>query len=333
MRLLLPALAALLFAAPARAADDGWSPRFTQVTGEVFVYAKGADEGLPAAEGTPVEEGDRIETGDDASAEVALEPDSLMDLGSNTSFTVGSLAKTTSWFSLDLGSFVAKIRTLAEEGRGAMEVRTPTAVAAVRGTEFGLKVGEAGDTDVGVYDEGLVAVTAAGAKGGEEADLTSNKEVTLSAGETGGFAPHPLERLKDRRQVLTRLLARRAVVRRGWKNFSRRQVRAARVAWRKAMRARMKAMPKGERERLLGRFSQRRQRFKGMMRKIMQRRGRRGQRGERGQRGQRGERGQRGQNGMRQGRQGRRNGPGRRRGRFGRFFRRGGERREGTGGP
>ncbi len=247
----LLSLVLLLLALPLRAEDppdaDDWSPRVTAVTGDVTVFEKGSDEGLPAEAETPLEDGDRIETGDDGKAEVALEPDSVIELGGKTSFTVGSTAREASWFALDLGSFVAKLRSFAQ-GRSRLEVRTPTAVAAVRGTEFGLEVDEDGATDIGVYDEGQVAVTASEGGGGETV-LGAQNELTLRRGEPAG-KPHALKRLKARRERLVRLRDRRAQLRKGWRRLPPEERRALRQRWQQTMRERLKRMPPKQRQRL-----------------------------------------------------------------------------------
>ena len=242
-------LLVMLLALPLRAEDsadaDDWSPRVTAVSGDVTVFEKGSEEGLPAEAETPLEDGDRIEVGEGAAAEVALEPDSLLELGEKTSFTVGSTAREASWFSLDLGSFVAKLKSFAE-GRSRLEVRTPTAVAAVRGTEFAVQVGEDGATDVAVYDEGKVAVTAS-EDGGGETLLSAQKELTLRRGERAG-KPHALKRMKARRERLVRLRERRAQLRKNWRRMNPNQRREARQRWLGSMRERMKNMPPKRRQ-------------------------------------------------------------------------------------
>lgn len=258
MTLLLAALLAL----PAAAED--WNARITEVSGTVLIYSQGSEEGLPAEAQTPLEDGDRVETGDDGRAELALEADSVVELGAGTSFTVGSTQKADSWFSLDVGSLVAKLKSF-QSRRAALRVRTPTAVAAVRGTEFGVEVGDDGETSVGVYDEGRVAVTAGGEDGGEETMLTAKQETTLAPGQRE-FKVRRLERLEHRRERMTRLRARRDELRKGWKDFTPEKRRELRQNWRAGMREKLKNMPPEQRRKLLQRFSERR-------RKLDQRRG------------------------------------------------------------
>ncbi|TPW19093.1 MAG: hypothetical protein FD126_3028, partial [Elusimicrobia bacterium] len=168
MNLLLAVLLALSVVVRPAAADD-WSARITEVSGTVLIYVEGSEEGLPAEAETPLEDGDRVETGEDGRAELALEAESLMELGPGSSFTVGSTHEADSWFSLSLGSLMAKVKSMAATRRKKFSIRTPTSVCAVRGTEFGVEVGEDGETSVGVFDEGKVGVTAgAEGEGGSE---------------------------------------------------------------------------------------------------------------------------------------------------------------------
>ena len=84
----LSASFAAVLAGAAVAAD--WSPRLSKVSGEALVYAKGEEEGVLAETGAPIEDGDRIETGDDGRVELAMEPESLVELGPKTSFTLSA---------------------------------------------------------------------------------------------------------------------------------------------------------------------------------------------------------------------------------------------------
>ncbi|MBI3296906.1 MAG: FecR domain-containing protein [Elusimicrobia bacterium] len=238
------ALLAVLLAAPAFAADD-WSPRVTGVKGEVLIYPEGSDEGLPAEAGTPLEDGDRVETGKGASAELAMEPDSVVELGAKTSFTMGSTQKADSWFSIDLGSFLGKFKSMTER---RFTVRTPTAVCAVRGTEFGVDVDEKGETMVGVFDEGKVGVSGAGEEGAEETLLSAKSELVFKPGQRPG-RPRPLRHFKARQGRIEHLRARRAELRRDWKPIPPERRQEMRQDLEKGMREHLEKTPPKRRER------------------------------------------------------------------------------------
>lgn len=237
-------LLAALLAVPAVA--DDWNARVTEVSGTVLIYAAGSEEGLPAEAETPLEDGDRVETGEDGRAELALESESLMELGPGSSFTVGSTQESDSWFSLSLGTLMAKVKSLAATRRKRFRIRTPTSVCAVRGTEFGVEVGNDGETSVGVFDEGQVAVSAGGDGSGAETLLGAKQETTVAHGDRD-VKVRRLERFERRRERMSHLRARREVLKRSWKNIPPERRGELRQKWRAGMREKIKNMPPGQR--------------------------------------------------------------------------------------
>ena len=200
------------------AADEDGSPeaRVTMADGEVTVfYRDRGEEGVPAEAGMPLEAGDRVRTGADSRAEVGLDGESVIELGPHAEFAVTQMDRKESVFSLNLGLLLAKIRALAESGR-RLEVRTPTAVASVRGTEFGVELGEGGETHVGVFDEGQVAVRPSG--GGGEALLSADQEIT--AGKAWDPARvRPLTRFARHLARIRNIRQRSVALRRTWRRL------------------------------------------------------------------------------------------------------------------
>ncbi|MDE2490854.1 MAG: FecR domain-containing protein, partial [Elusimicrobia bacterium] len=241
---LLPAallLAAGLAALPAAAQDAGsgsWDARLTAVTGEVSVYPAGGGEAIAASSGMPLDQGDRVATSSGSSAEISLDGSSLIDLQEDSEFTLERTEKSDTSFFLSLGTLLAKIQAL---GGYRMSVRTPDAVAAVRGTEFGVESDANGESRVGVFDEGRVEVTG---QGGREI-LNANQETAVRR----GFAPerpYALRRFLVRRARMRAEIRRLRAVRRGWRRLS--------SAQRSALRGRMiRRMRRRRRERLLRR--------------------------------------------------------------------------------
>ena len=100
-RRLVPAAfaAAVLLGSMSVRADEADAPsaadaRIVSAEGEVFIYAGDApDDGAPvdASAQAPLQAGDRVHTGDDGRAEIGLEGDSILELGSNSDFTVNAL--------------------------------------------------------------------------------------------------------------------------------------------------------------------------------------------------------------------------------------------------
>ncbi len=103
--------------------------------------------------GMQLSEGDRIRTSA-STAELRLSPNgSIIKLSRNTEFRIESLSggksPDTNAFSLASG----KLRTVAAKKIGtAYEVRTPSAVCGVRGTDFGMEVQEGVREGVAVRD-------------------------------------------------------------------------------------------------------------------------------------------------------------------------------------
>jgi hypothetical protein len=158
--------------------------RLTEVTGAVYVHlpGHGEDEYARAEPDMPVAAGDEIRVGDDSSAELTLEGHTVIHIGPNSDFIVNSLAPEATEFHLGLGSIVAKIKHLVDGRR--MEFRTPTTLAAVRGTELGVAQGGDGEpARVGVFDEGDVAVSGTARPG--EIHIGPNQEVRVEGGRVG----------------------------------------------------------------------------------------------------------------------------------------------------
>lgn len=117
------------------------------------VVAKGQTAGQPLQKGARLSEGDRIRTGKGGAAEVVLGDGSVVRLGELSDLEIDKLdvdaanQPTTSRFNLASGQarawvarqVVAKVAT----GQGRFAIRSPTAVAAVRQTDFALLHGMA----------------------------------------------------------------------------------------------------------------------------------------------------------------------------------------------
>lgn len=203
---------------PVDAVIDG---RLTEIEGEVLLFPHADPQtGLEAEVGAPLEEGDRIRTGLDSRAEIGLDGEHVIELGPRSEFVLARLDRKEPVFTLGLGSLLAKLRSsLFGSAGGRAEIRTPTAVAAVRGTEFAVEYDEAGEarTHVGVFDEGQVAVQGLGAAA-PEVLLEGNQELSVSRGAVPGQA-RPLERFLQRRQRVAHIRERVRSLRRAWRGM------------------------------------------------------------------------------------------------------------------
>lgn len=89
--------------------------------------------------GDHLKEGDRIRTGSKSNIRIEFPGGSLVRIGPNSLFKIDKIGKEKNGLHLSRGSLGAKIINIIE-GIITFEVETPSAVAAVRGTEFTLKV-------------------------------------------------------------------------------------------------------------------------------------------------------------------------------------------------
>ncbi len=167
-------LLALCTAFPLNAQE--WEARLMDVSGEVHVLSHTSPEQYYAAEkNLPLESGDVVQTGADGSCEIALEDGNLLKINSGTEFKVERLEKEDTSFTVSFGSLLAKLAGLVEN-KSRVEFKTPTAVAAVRGTELGVEALE-DQSHFGVFDEGKVEVNHV--NGGQPVILTQNSEPVL----------------------------------------------------------------------------------------------------------------------------------------------------------
>jgi hypothetical protein len=221
-RIQILAAICLLSTVSARAEDisipASWDARIVEVKGDVrVVLAKSSvDEAIKASKDMPLSAGDRVLTGKSSLAHVAISAESSLELGADSTLTVGSLRQKRSIFNLDIGYLVAKLKHIASR---RFEVRTPNSVTAVRGTELGVEIipGAEPKTVVGVFDEGQLAVSSLDGTG--ESLLNANEETDVISDQ----APSPPRRLAfflRREARLKSLRSRRAWLRKKFKKYS-----------------------------------------------------------------------------------------------------------------
>lgn len=237
---ILPA-AFLLFQLVNSAAAEDYDARFSSFTGTVDVLAAGeTDSWREAQEEMPLSAGDKVRTDESSSAEITLDGGGVIRLGADSVVEISSLDPAFSSFFLRIGSLVAKIKKELLKRGERLQVRTPVAVAAIRGTEFGVEHDqENGETTAGVFDEGSLSVTSTDENGKTIAEEMVGKggEVRLRAG-AREFKPGRMRRLLRHKKALEAARTRLDVLRKNWKRLDpekRRQLRKRFMA-RKAFR-------------------------------------------------------------------------------------------------
>ena len=136
--MLAVALALVAGAAPqALAADIG---QIKVSKGSVTIER--ASQALPGNLGARVQQGDVVKTGADGSVGITMSDNSLLSAGPNSVLALDQYAFDTTTnqgrfdASLAKGTLAVVSGRLAKQSPGSMTVRTPSAILAVRGTEF-----------------------------------------------------------------------------------------------------------------------------------------------------------------------------------------------------
>lgn len=130
--------------------------------GEKIATAKGAKASLTFIDGTVIELAENSQL-------MVTQPDEWTDKNKNT-------------VALLFGYLLAKVQKITGDDSVKFQVTTPSAIAAVRGTVFGIGVGDDGSSVIGV-EEGVVDVLG-DVNGNEKVSLTKNEgvETGLSGG-------------------------------------------------------------------------------------------------------------------------------------------------------
>ena len=142
--------------------DEKFYATIVEFDGEVFLQKPEEAIWLPVEKEIPIEEGDLIRTGATAYAEILLDDGSQVRIEENTEVTLKELYADTekdivvSTISLWFGRLFMNIKKFTHS-ESRFDVKTPTMVAGVRGTDFIVETTNSEQTDVGVFD-GVVAV-------------------------------------------------------------------------------------------------------------------------------------------------------------------------------
>ncbi|OGR44843.1 MAG: hypothetical protein A2X35_05990 [Elusimicrobia bacterium GWA2_61_42] len=197
--------------------SETWDARLKVISGSVMVKPADSEEWSGITGEIPLDPDDAVKTASDGVAELYLDDKAAVAIGRNTQLDISSLEQGDTVFSLNFGSIVAKVKHLLND-KFKMQVRTPSAVCAVRGTEFAVEHSQLGkETTVAVFDEGRLAVTQAeGAEGAaQEYLLEKNNEITL-APDKKRLRTVPLARMSRHRGALGTMRARLTALK-GWK--------------------------------------------------------------------------------------------------------------------
>jgi hypothetical protein len=162
-------------------------------------------------EDTPLEENDVVVTGPNSRAELTMDGETVFKLQPDSRLKVLKIFPTNTQLELSQGGLLAKVKPAAREEE-AIILKMPTAVVAIRGTEFGAETGD-GVSHIGVFNEGHVAV--AGAWGHEHVLLEPNQETHVPLSNVPA-PPLKLQRFASRRAQMANVRVRHAYWRQHW---------------------------------------------------------------------------------------------------------------------
>lgn len=201
----------------AQSQAENWDARLKVVSGTVMVKTVDKEEWSRVEGEMPLDPNDVVKTGPDGVAEVYLDDKGSMSLGRNTELEITATEQTDAIFSLNFGSLAAKVKHFLND-KFKMQVRTPSAVCAVRGTEFAVEHNQlAKETLAAVFDEGRLAVrqTDETGKDNQEYTLEKNTEIVFSPSQRR-LRPVALARMARHRGAVAAMRTRLAGLK-GWK--------------------------------------------------------------------------------------------------------------------
>ncbi len=155
--------------------------------GEVSLKKTGTAEWVRLSEEKKIElnEGDEIRTARASTVEVYMEDGSRIKLAPVTAFKMSAENKDV----VSLGLYFGRVRSWVKKLSRKFEVRTPSAVCAVRGTDFMVYSDEGGNTRVEVYEGTVLAGDAHGrtilVRQGEFSDIPRGGNVGAPRGHSG----------------------------------------------------------------------------------------------------------------------------------------------------
>jgi hypothetical protein len=151
------------------------------LNGTAQVQKAGGAEWSPVRKGLPLAEGDRLRTGPQAWCELLFKDGTFVKMEADSETALESLKATAEERVFSFSFLKGRALWMAARLKGKLtskfSVRTPSAVCAVRGTDFSVAVSTSGETSIGLF-EGKVAV----AGGSGEQELLAGGEASAGPG-------------------------------------------------------------------------------------------------------------------------------------------------------
>lgn len=175
------------------------SGMFMVVKGDVKISAGGAAPAV-AKVGTKVAQGDQIIAGADSRAKIVMSDRNIINISPNTKLVIEEYISDAKSKNVKLSLLEGKIRTNVEQkydnDKNKFEIRTPTAVAGVRGTQFITSYSELTKKTEVITLQGQVEFrnVVAGTTGAKEEKVLVQKGEQSTVG-SAGAPPEPPKRV------------------------------------------------------------------------------------------------------------------------------------------
>jgi len=126
--------------------------RITDSKGPTGVVPANTKEASPAVKGMMLLPGDHLVTGKKGRIELATKEGSILELKEKSSLEVQKIAEHQNIFALKIGKLLARFAPSPDKQKHFYFLRTPSCVAAVRGTELAVDVADNGGVQAGVVE-------------------------------------------------------------------------------------------------------------------------------------------------------------------------------------
>ena len=134
--------------------EKNYIATITEVKGNVFIIKEDTKKSIKAKEYTPLEQTDTVKTGQKSSCEITFDDGSIIVLQSDTEVCLEKFKQQKN-LRLKKGKLLSSI--IKQTTTEYSNIRTPTCLIAVRGTEFAVDILSDEETNIGVFD-GQIAV-------------------------------------------------------------------------------------------------------------------------------------------------------------------------------
>ncbi|MCB4757610.1 MAG: FecR family protein [Elusimicrobia bacterium] len=162
--------------------------RITGLEGKAAVIPQGSRKASPAVKNMRLQNGDQVVTGEKGRLEIGTKAGTVIELKEKSSLKVDSLSDQMHVFFLRAGRFLARFKSYKDRKGPSYKVRTPVAVASVRGTDLALDINDKDELEAGVI-EGDVHFDPADESSTSAKELWPEGEVVVTSSE--GFKVSP----------------------------------------------------------------------------------------------------------------------------------------------